>query len=167
LATITKKCSSPDQRRCRHGWVVRYRANGKQHEKTFLMTARLANDYTAQVEHEKRSADYVDPKAGDVTFQACAERWISQHRGAGNTKTTYRTALKHIIPAMGGTPLRQITREQVRELLRHVFASIAHDDPGKGHCAPKAAKALSAPLQRPAMGTCHAVTVHVSAWRPC
>jgi hypothetical protein len=70
LATIIKKCSCPGQRRCRHGWVVRYGANGKQHEKTFPHDRKiLANDYAAQVEHEKRSGDFVYPKAGDVTFQ--------------------------------------------------------------------------------------------------
>jgi integrase len=118
VATITKKCSCPDQRRCQHGWVVRYRANGKQHEKTFRHDRKtLANDYAAQVEHEKRSGDYVAPKAGDVTFQVYAERWISQHHGADNTKAAYRRALKHITPVIGGIAIRKITREQVRELL--------------------------------------------------
>jgi integrase len=118
LATITKKCSCPDQRRCRHGWVVRYRANGNQHKKTFPHDRKtLANDYAAQVEHEKRSGEYIDPKAGDVTFQTYADRWISQHHGADNTKTTYRTALKHITPAIGGTAIRKITWDEIRDLL--------------------------------------------------
>ena len=103
MATVIKKCGCTDQRRCKHGWVVRYRANGRQHEKTFPHDRKtLANDLAAQVEHEKRSGDYVDPKAGEVTFQVYAERWIAQHPGAANSKNTYRTALKHITPAFGG-----------------------------------------------------------------
>ena len=103
MATTTKKCSCPGQRRCRHGRVVRYRANGKQHEKSFPHDRKtVANDYAGQVEHEKRSGDYIDPRAGDVTFQVYAERWISQHHGAENIKVTYRRAGKHITPASGG-----------------------------------------------------------------
>jgi integrase len=119
LATIIKKCSCPDPRRCRHGWVVRYRAGGRQHEKTFPHDRKsAANDYAAQVEHEKRSGDYVDPKAGDITFTTYAERWIAQHHGADNTKITYTTSLnQHVGPAIGGEKLRKISREQVRELL--------------------------------------------------
>ena len=107
MATVIKKCSCPDTRRCRHGWVVRYRAGGRQHEKTFPHDRKsAANDYAAQVEHEKRSGDYVDPRAGDVTFQAYAERWIAQHHGADNTKLTYGTALRqNVCPAIGGMAL--------------------------------------------------------------
>jgi integrase len=98
---------------------VRYRAGGRQHEKTFPHDRKsAANDYAAQVEHEKRSGDYVDPRAGDITFKAYATRWISQHHGADNTKVTYQTSLnQHVGPAIGSLPLRKITREQVRELL--------------------------------------------------
>jgi hypothetical protein len=94
LATVFKKCSCADQRRCRRGWTVRYRAGGRQHERTFPHDRKsLANDYAAQVEHEKRTGDFIDPRAADVTFKAYAERWIAQHHGADNTKVTYRTAL--------------------------------------------------------------------------
>ncbi len=119
MATILKKCSCPDPRRCRHGWVVRYRAGGRQHEKSFLHDRKsAATDYAAQVEHEKRSGDYVDPKAGDITFAAYAERWIAQHHGADNTKITYTTSLnQHVGPAIGGQAIRKVTRKQVRELL--------------------------------------------------
>jgi integrase len=118
LATVIKKCDCPDQRHCKHGWVVRYRANGRQHEKTFPHDRKsLANDFAAQVEHEKRSGDYIDPKAGDVTFEAYAERWIAQHPGAENSKSTYRTALKHIAPAFGGKAIRRVTRDEIRDLL--------------------------------------------------
>lgn len=81
---------------------MRYRAGGRQHEKTYPHDRKsAANDYAAQVEHEKRSGDYVDPKAGDITFAAYAERWIAQHHGADNTKITYTTSLnQHVGPAI-------------------------------------------------------------------
>jgi integrase len=98
---------------------VRYWAGRRQHEKTFPHDRKsAANDYAAQVEHEKRTGDYVDPTAGNITFQAYAERWIAQHHGADNTKLTYGTALRqHVGPAIGSMALRKISRENVRDLL--------------------------------------------------
>ena len=35
VATVVKKCECPDQRRCKHAWTVRYRAGGRQRERSF------------------------------------------------------------------------------------------------------------------------------------
>jgi hypothetical protein len=69
VATVIKKCDCADQRRCSHGWVVRYRASGRQRERTFRHNQKtLANDFVLKVEHDKRAGVFVDPKAGDISL---------------------------------------------------------------------------------------------------
>jgi Phage integrase, N-terminal SAM-like domain len=99
--------------------VVRYRADGRQRERSFRHDQKgLANDFALKVEHDKRAGVFIDPKAGDVSLGEYAERWIRQHPGADSSKATYGKVLRnHIAPAIGDLPLRRVTRDQVRELL--------------------------------------------------
>jgi Phage integrase, N-terminal SAM-like domain len=119
VATVIKKCDCPDQRRCKHSWVVRYRADGRQRERSFRHDQKgLANDFALKVEHDKRAGVFLDAKAGDVRLGDYAERWIRQHHGADSSKVTYRKVLRnHIEPAIGGLPLRRVTREHIQDLL--------------------------------------------------
>jgi hypothetical protein len=117
VATVIKKCGCTDQRRCKHGWVVRYRANGRQHEKTFPHDRKtLANDLAAQVEHEKRSGDYVDPKAARSPSRST--------RSARSLSTLPPTARAPTARPSSTSPRRSVAkpsagspRDEIQELL--------------------------------------------------
>jgi integrase len=119
MATVVKKCSCPDQRRCKHSWVVRYRAGGRQRERSFRHDQKsVANDFALKVEHDKKAGVFIDPKLGDVTVTDWCSRWIRQHQGADNSRVVYRTVLdNHVGPAIGDLALRRLTREVVQDLL--------------------------------------------------
>jgi integrase len=103
--------------RSRKPHTVRYQANGRQHEQSFR-TKGEADDFWAKVEHDKRAQIFTDPKLGDIPFRDYALTWLRQHTGAPNTIKAYRGSLdNHVLPAIGDTPLRKVTRDQVRELL--------------------------------------------------
>jgi hypothetical protein len=67
MATVVKKCDCADQRRCKHSWVVRYRAGARQREHSFRHDQKgLANDFGLKVEHDKKAGVFIHPKLGDV-----------------------------------------------------------------------------------------------------
>jgi len=124
MATIIKKCDhTPAQRRsCKCNWVVRYRANGRQREKSFAWnTKQAASTFALDVESKKRQGDYVDPKLSAVKFSDAAEKWVARKRATA-TKATYRSLLEfHINPAIGNMTLNAVAsltgRHAVEELL--------------------------------------------------
>ena len=80
MAAVVKKCDCADTRRCKHSWVVRYRASGRQRERSFRHDQKtIANDFALKVEHDKKAGVFIDPKLGDVTVSEWCERWIRQH----------------------------------------------------------------------------------------
>ena len=119
MATVTKKCPCADQRRCKHSWVVRYRAGGRQRERSFRHDQKsVANDFALKVEHDKKAGVFIDPKLGDVSVAEWCSRWIRQHQGADNSRAVYETVLSaHIEPAIGHLALRRVTREHIQDLL--------------------------------------------------
>ena len=119
MAAVVKKCDCADTRRCKHSWVVRYRASGRQRERSFRHDQKTtANDFALKVEHDKKAGVFIDSKLGDVTVSEWCERWIRQHRGADNSRAVCGTVLnKHIKPAIGDMQLRRVTREHVQDLL--------------------------------------------------
>jgi integrase len=119
MASVIKKCDCPEPRRCKHSWTVRYRAGGRQRERSFLHDQKsVANDFALKVEHDKKAGVFIDPKLGDVTVTEWCTRWIRQHQGAENSRTVYKNVLgRHITPAIGELALRRVTREHVQDLL--------------------------------------------------
>jgi hypothetical protein len=124
VARIFKRCSCPDgqQYRCPHPWVVRYRTAGgrssRQREQSFGGDRREAEDFALKVEHDKRARVFVDPGAGQTLFRDAAGTWLDQHLGADSSIATYRSVLRaHIDPAIGGTPIGTIRREDIKSLI--------------------------------------------------
>jgi hypothetical protein len=123
MASIVKRCPCPDQdwEGCPHPWVVRYRITGgrssRQRELSFD-DQREAEDFALKVEHDKRAHTFVDPKAGQVLFRDAAGIWLDQHLGADSSIATYRSVLRtHIAPAIGGTPIGALRREDIKTLI--------------------------------------------------
>ena len=123
MARIYKRCDCPerDWRWCPHAWVVRYRTPGgrssNQRERSFARK-READNFALKVEHDKRAHVFVDPHAGEAPFRDEAESWLSRHLGADGSITTYRSVLRaHVLPAIGGTPISAVRREDIKSLI--------------------------------------------------
>jgi integrase len=115
MAVLLPKSTNPNARK---PYTVRWTdAARKQHEKSFV-TRREATDWKVKVEHDQRSQIFTDPMLGNILFREYAETWLRQHTGAPSSIKAYRGSLdNHVLPALGDTQLRKITRDQVRELL--------------------------------------------------
>jgi integrase len=61
---------------------------------------------------------FIDPHAGEALFRDAAEAWPNGHLGAHNSITTYRSVLRaHVFPAIGGTPISAVRREDIKTLI--------------------------------------------------
>jgi len=122
---ILKACKCANQARCRHGWTLRYWADGKQTNKTFRDTLgpdhkvrygsgkALAEDFQAKLLAGKRAGDvsFTDTKSGDVPFLPYCEAWIARRQAPG-TRTTYTHTLAHLRAALAGKTLRQVADDR-------------------------------------------------------
>jgi integrase len=124
VARILKRCQCPEEqwKQCPHQWMVRYRTAGgrasRQRERSFGDDLHEAEDFALKVEYDKRARTFVDPRAGQALFRAEAETWLDQHLGAESSIATYRSVLRaHIDPAIGGTPIAAIRREDIKALI--------------------------------------------------
>jgi site-specific recombinase XerC len=124
VARILKRCPCPEGqwKECPHPWVVRYRTAGgrasRQRERSFGDDLREAEDFALKVEYDKRARTFVDPRGRQALFRAEAMTWLDQHVGADSSIATYRSVLRaHIDPAIGGTPISAIRREDIKALI--------------------------------------------------
>jgi integrase len=111
VASIARR---PDGR-----WRARYRDDsGREHAKHFARKVdaqRWLNEVTAAVV----TGQYVDPKAGNVTFRAYAERWRVNQVHRINTSKAVDSALRvHAYPAFGDRPLGSIRPSDVQSFVR-------------------------------------------------
>lgn len=125
--TILKKCSCQSKRTCRHGWTLRYWADGKQAERTFRdlpgkpgSGKQLAADFQVALAHGKRAGDitFADKSKGAVRFVEYAQSWVDGHQNTG-TRAWMTTTLKRITPELGNKTLAQVAsdREFVQGLI--------------------------------------------------
>src|SRR3954465_7397150 len=87
-------------------WRARYRDDsGKEHARHFerkVDAQRWLDEVTASV----LTGQYVDPRAGKVTFAEYAAIWQAQQIHRANTATAIDTSLRvHVIPRFGDRPI--------------------------------------------------------------
>ncbi|MER7459210.1 tyrosine-type recombinase/integrase [Micromonospora sp. NPDC126480] len=110
MATVER-----DPSRRKTPYVVRWRDEaGRQRKRGF--TRKLdADRYRAEVEHKLHTGQYVDPKAGKVTFEAYAEQWRAMQPHRPNTAARTRSQLtRHAYPVLGSRPLAQIRASELQ-----------------------------------------------------
>jgi integrase len=74
-----------------------------------------AERWLTTVEHSKLTASYVDPAAGRETVRQYATRWLEMRELRPRTRALYGALLdRHILPALGGVPLRRLDVETVQ-----------------------------------------------------
>jgi integrase len=107
------------QKRPNGKWRARYRdLDGKEHARHFtrkLDAQRWLDEVTASVV----TGQYVDPRAGRVSFEKYAERWeeslISSEAGERITDNALRL---HLVPALGSRTMAAIRRNDIQVLFK-------------------------------------------------
>jgi len=116
---VNKRTKMPTKR---YGMGNRYQAvwyvDGSERSKTFPRKVdaerHLAVTVTAQL-----SGEYVDPRTGQVTVQAFAERWLAdQLQLRSGSRARYRFHLtKHVYPVIGSRPIRAVRKSTIQGLV--------------------------------------------------
>jgi integrase len=101
-------------------WEVRYRdPNRRDRSKTFDTRAR-AEAFAAAVETDIGRGEFLDPRLGKKTFRNWAQEWLTARSSDLKPKTSegYESLFnRHLLPALGDTPLARIRPLDIQELL--------------------------------------------------
>jgi integrase len=102
-------------------WRARYRdAGGREHAKHFARKVdaqRWLDEVTASVV----TGQYVDPKAGRVTFKEYAEQWRAAQVHRPSSQAHVETMLRrHAYPTLGGRPLSSILPSEVQAWVKRL-----------------------------------------------
>lgn len=113
-------------------WHVRYRdADGRTRRKT-CATKQEALDFQADVRHDKRTGEFIDPQKAKVRFAEIAEQWRA---GLANdpkakkprkekTIRTYETDLRvHVLPTFGRRAVGAVKYAEIDDWLRAMKGS--------------------------------------------
>ncbi|NEA42895.1 tyrosine-type recombinase/integrase [Streptomyces sp. SID11385] len=116
----------------RYGTGLRYRAryigpDGSEKSKSFPdRKKREADAWLAHTEADMARGQYVDPKAGRITFQQYAERWIAAQTTDLSTRSAVEMRLRlHAFPHIGSRPLGSFQPEHVRAWMRTLEEAVA------------------------------------------
>lgn len=114
------------QKRPNGKWRARYRDDaGREHARHFgrkVDAQRWLDEVTASV----LTGQYVDPRAGKVTFRAYAEAWQAAQVHRPNTAAAVSSALRvHAIPRFGARPIGAITPSEVQAWVQDLSAKVA------------------------------------------
>lgn len=106
------------QKRPNGKWRARYRDDaGKEHARHFEKKVD-AQRWLDEVTASQLTGQYVDPRAGRVTFRAYAEPWRLAKPHRPSTAAGVELALRvHAYPVIGDRPLARIRRSDVQQLV--------------------------------------------------
>ena len=132
-----------------YAFKVPYRdANGKQTSETFT-TLKAAQGFRDKVRDMRHNGVVIDAKAGQTSLTAYAEAWLATVRAVKRPETyrQYESHMRvHVLPALGGKQLRNVTRVDLQTFTDGLSAKAAGDRSPAGvrpHPRPGAADALS------------------------
>lgn len=114
----------------RHGRGKRYRVRytdptGRACTKLFDKKVDAEN-YDASVRTDVRRGEYIDPRAGKVTFREVAEDWRTNQVHATNTVLLIESLFRrHVYPYLGNRPIATIKRSDIQGLVRRLSVSLA------------------------------------------
>jgi len=107
-------------------WQVRYRdPEGASRRRQFARRVD-AERFLVEVEHQKHTGAYVDPRAGRVTFREYAEQWRAGQPHRPSTASLYERLLRlHVYPALGDRGLASVRRSEVQGWTATLAARVA------------------------------------------
>jgi integrase len=114
------------QKRPNGVWRARYRDHaGNEHARHFerkIDAQRWLDEVTADTVR----GEYVDPRAGRVTFEEYAERWRAAQVHRSTTATQVEGYLRrHVYPAIGARPLKSLRPSDLQGLVRSLADQLA------------------------------------------
>lgn len=100
-------------------WRARYRdETGKEHARHFARKTD-AQDWLDEVTAAIVTGQYVDPKAGKVTFKTYAESWRLSQVHRASTEANIETQLRrHAYPKFGSRPIASIRPSEVQAWIK-------------------------------------------------
>ncbi|GAA1962374.1 hypothetical protein GCM10009838_19090 [Catenulispora subtropica] len=108
----------------RYGKGMRYRAryispDGTEKSKSFPdRQKRQAEDWLTNVEADMSRGQYIDPRAGNMTFQTYAKDWLDAQTSDLASRIVHERRLRlHTFPYMGSRPLIAIQPSHIRAWL--------------------------------------------------
>lgn len=114
--SLFKRCECADQTRCKHGWHIRYRFNGRPREEGSgqAWTRRLAEGRLQEINRAK-FIEALGSRAGrrsGPTFERFTNDYLQGRIDLGkNTQLNYRSLLEnHVYPELGRLPVNRIAR---------------------------------------------------------
>jgi integrase len=114
----------------RHGRGKRYRVRYTDPSgtpRTQLFEKKVdAENYDASVRTDVRRGEYIDPRAGKVTFREVAEDWRRNQVHATNTVLLIESLFRrHVYPYLGNRPIATIKRSDIQGLVRRLSVTLA------------------------------------------
>lgn len=141
-------------RTSRYGIGNRYRAryrdaSGREHSRTFPdKKKREARDWLGEITASVVTGQYVDPKAGSITFKAYAEQWrAAQVHRQSSAEHVEGQLRRHVYPRIGSMPLSTIAPTDIQALVKYLAAG----DP----------KAKRRPLAPSTIGVVHGIVAGI------
>ncbi|MFF3018375.1 tyrosine-type recombinase/integrase [Streptomyces sp. NPDC057939] len=114
----------------RHGVGMRYRAryigpDGTEKSKSFPdKQKRLAEQWLNETAADMARGQYVDPRAGRITFQQFAEKWVATHTTEINSREAAERRLRlHAYPYIGTRPVPSFQPGHIRTWLGSLESS--------------------------------------------
>ncbi|MGY0234976.1 site-specific integrase [Longispora urticae] len=100
---MTKRCEcNPTPGKCKHKWICRWTADGKQSELSFD-TKDEAEAKKTEIDHAKRSGNYIDPQRAKIGLLALFDKWAALGDRAGNTEQAIRVTRNTTLEPYWGT----------------------------------------------------------------
>jgi integrase len=110
---ITARVRKRDGRRV---YEVRLRdPQGREFSRTF-QTKKAAQDFEADDRIARRRGSWVDPRHGDLTFEAVARRWLEANpaKRPSARAADESTLRAHLVPAFGGRRIASVTPPDIQ-----------------------------------------------------
>ncbi|MFI5768569.1 tyrosine-type recombinase/integrase [Streptomyces sp. NPDC051658] len=115
----------------RYGTGQRYRAryigpDGTEKSKSFPdKQKRLAEQWLNETAADMARGQYVDPRAGRITFRQFAEKWVATHTTEVNSREAAERRLRlHAYPYIGTRPLPSFQPGHIRTWLGELEAAV-------------------------------------------
>ncbi|WP_405751487.1 site-specific integrase [Streptomyces sp. NBC_00012] len=115
----------------RHGLGLRYRAryigpDGTEKSKSFPdRQKRLAENWLANIASDMSRGQYIDPRAGRITFRQFAEKWVATHTTEVNSREAAERRLRlHTYPYIGTRPLPSFQPGHIRTWLGELETAV-------------------------------------------
>jgi len=107
-------------------WRARFRGpDGREHAKHFARKTDAQNWLDEQTAAMKTS-QFVDPRAGRVTFRQYAEQWrSSQVHSLSTQQYVERQLRRHAYPLLGDRPLSSILPSDMQAWVKHLTGALA------------------------------------------